>query len=292
MDKLLILSGKGGTGKTTVAAAFIGLSNASAFADCDVDAPNLHLVTAVEGAVEKSDYYGLPRARVDKSLCIGCGECKAVCRFSAIEMLNGIAAIDPYACEGCKVCTLKCNTNAITMEPFAIGELELIKGDKVFSTAKLKTGGGATGKIVSEVKRRLFLNSVGASFAIIDGSPGIGCPVLASINGVSLILVVAEPSVSGISDMERIVKTALKQSVPVCVCINKWDTNEVKAKEIEEFCRKNQIPFVGKIPFDAGVTKAVNSGIAVSELNSPAGIAIKDVYNKTKNILNEKRKIK
>ena len=292
MDKLLILSGKGGTGKTTVAASFIALSKAEAYADCDVDAPNLHLVTGTKGDAELADYQGLPRAFVNTELCIGCGKCEKSCRFGAINLQNGIAKADPYACEGCKVCTLECPVEAISMEPFIIGELKLIKGEKTFSTAKLKTGGGATGKLVTEVKRRLFLNSKNAATAIIDGSPGIGCPVLASMNGVSLVLVVAEPSMSGISDMKRVIETALRQHTPVCVCINKWDTNPDKSREIEEFCKANNVPFAGKIPFDPNVIKAVNSGSPVSELPTAAGIAMNELYNNTMNILKEKRIIK
>lgn len=292
MDKLLILSGKGGTGKTTVAAAFIDISKAEAFADCDVDAPNLHLVTKADGETERSDYFGLPRGDVDESLCIGCGKCAESCRFGAVSLLDGKASIDPYSCEGCKVCTLSCPVGAIAMKPFAIGELSLSKGTTTFSAARLKTGGGATGKLVSEVKRRLFLNSVGAKTAIIDGSPGIGCPVLASMNGASLVLIVAEPSLSGISDMSRVIKTAQKQSIPVCVCVNKWDTNPQRTLEIEEFCAQNQVPFTGKIPFDLEAVKAVNSAIPLSQTASPSGIALRDVYIKTMNVMKEKRTIK
>lgn len=289
MDKLLILSGKGGTGKTTVAASFIKLSQAEAFADCDVDAPNLHLVINAEGKEEKDDYYGLQRAEVESNVCIGCGECEEACRFGAISIDEGKATVDKFACEGCKLCTLICPVDAITMVPFKLGETMIYKGDRVFSTAKLKTGGGSTGKLVSEVKRRMFLSSVGAKTAIIDGSPGIGCPVIASMNGVSLILVVAEPSVSGISDMKRVIDTAKQNNIPVCVCINKWDANPNKTQEIIEYCSNSEIILTGKIPFDKAVQDAINSGLTPVEVECAAGSAIKDIYKNTFEILKGKR---
>ena len=207
MKKLLILSGKGGTGKTTASAAFIKFLNCKVFADCDVDAPNLHLVTSLADEPVKSDYYGSQKSFIDSSKCIGCGECFEKCRFDAIEEYEGKYKVDEIACEGCAVCHFVCPVDAVTMKDDIAGELKLYSQDAIFSTAKLKMGRGTSGKLVVEVKRQLP-NDASEEVAIIDGSPGIGCPVIASISGVDLVLIVTEPSLSGISDMERIIKTA------------------------------------------------------------------------------------
>jgi MinD superfamily P-loop ATPase len=178
MKQLLILSGKGGTGKTTVASAFIKLSVAKAYADCDVDAPNLHLVMAQDAAPERTDYYGMPKAEIDADRCTGCGLCKENCRFDAISGGNGFK-VDPFACEGCGVCEAVCPANAVSLKPAIAGELTLYAGEgKVFSTARLKMGSGTSGKLVTEVKKKMrSAASPDTSLAIIDGSPGIGCPL-------------------------------------------------------------------------------------------------------------------
>ena len=202
MKQLLILSGKGGTGKTTVASAFIQLSQARAFADCDVDAPNLHLVANCDSEPQREDYYGLPKAQIHTDTCLKCGSCQYHCQFKAIEKQDGVYKVNPFACEGCGVCSYVCPANAITMEEMLAGEMQLFQNaDNVFSTAQLKMGSGNSGKLVTEVKKRMRRTAKDAEIAIIDGSPGIGCPVIASLSGVNMALIVAEPSVSGISDL-------------------------------------------------------------------------------------------
>jgi MinD superfamily P-loop ATPase len=172
MKQLLILSGKGGTGKTTVAAAFIRLAAARAYADCDVDAPNLHLVTTKIPLPERRDYYGLPKARINPELCKYCSRCRDHCRFDAIEVTQAAFRVDPFACEGCGVCQAVCPCGAVTMIPAPAGETMLYRGrETVFSTAQLRMGSGTTGKLVTEVKKNLTQAAPEAELAIIDGSP-------------------------------------------------------------------------------------------------------------------------
>lgn len=290
MRKLLILSGKGGTGKTTVAAAFIDFLRAKGFADCDVDAPNLHLVTRMDIHPERKDYYGSQKAIIDPFRCTGCGLCLAKCRFSAITQYNSHCKINEYACEGCGICQYVCPANAVSLVDDVAGEQILYKGSRVFSTAKLKMGRGNSGKLVTEVKTALFKFVPKNEFAIIDGSPGIGCPVIASVSGVDLVLIVTEPSLSGIHDMRRILKTTRLLGTKVAVCVNKSDTCPQNAKAIQRFCAENDTPFVGLIPYDKQVAVAINAGHSLADVDCPARTALKSVLEKVLPLLKESRK--
>lgn len=284
MKQLLILSGKGGTGKTTIASAFIKLGNIKAFADCDVDAPNLHLVMEQKVDPILSDYYGLDKAEIDLSLCTECDLCRQDCRFDAIKFEENYK-VDYFACEGCGVCEFVCPVDAIKLKPSLAGELILYENETVFSTAQLKMGSGNSGLLVTDVKKQLKSSAKDAEFAIIDGSPGIGCPVIASLSGVEMVLIVTEPSISGISDMERIIKTAKGFQSKVAVCINKYDTNMKNTEKIKEFCKKEGIPFVGEIPYDKEAVTALNNGQSIVDINCSSGKATKEIYDKTKKIL-------
>lgn len=286
MKKLLILSGKGGTGKTTITAAFIDFLHVAAFADCDVDAPNLHLVTGVTGLPECKDYYGSQKASIDQQKCIGCGACRAKCRFDAISLNNGKYRISEYACEGCGVCQYVCPENAVIMSNDIAGEQMLYRDNRVFSTAKLKMGRGNSGKLVTEVKMALSKSAHDVDFAVIDGSPGIGCPVIASVSGVDLVLIVAEPSISGIHDMKRILKTTAELRAKTAVCVNKYDTCHENANVIEQYCIENSVPFVGRIPYDERASVAINAGHSLASVDCPAREALKSMCRDVMALMN------
>jgi MinD superfamily P-loop ATPase len=278
MKQLLILSGKGGTGKTTLAGAFIKLAKAKAYADCDVDAPNLHLVMQQSIKPKQTDFYGLPKAVINSAQCTYCDLCRKNCRFDAISRVNDIYKVDTYSCEGCGVCEALCPEKAIVLKSVAAGNLMLYEDEAIFSTAQLKMGSGTSGMLVTEVKKQMNSAAKAVEFAIIDGSPGIGCPVIASLNGVDLVLIVAEPSVSGISDMERIIKTAQQFQIKIAVCINKYDTNLVNTEKIEAFCKKLNLSLVGKIPFDAEVVKVINQVLSIVDVDCTSGRAVRKVF--------------
>lgn len=289
MKQLVVLSGKGGTGKTTVASSFIHLAQNKAFADCDVEAPNLHQIFAKGEVPDKKPYYGLKKAVKNDAVCINCGKCEKLCRFGAIQK----GKVNPYACEGCGVCEAFCPAKdslgrpAIRLEDRVSGSTLLYHTSYgVFSTAELQIGSGASGRLVSQVRARLYSAAKNEPLVILDGSPGIGCPVIASITGVSMVLIVAEPTLSGIHDMKRIVENASRFETKFAVCVNKYDISKENTKAIEEFCRQNEIADVGRIPFDPAVIQAVNSGNTVVENpSSKAGKAIQEIWRKVSSML-------
>ncbi len=282
MKRLLVLSGKGGTGKTTVASALIRLTNAGRFADCDVDAPNLHLTVDLPAEERTEAYYGLPRAEIDPGACVRCGTCAALCRFHAVMRdADGGFRIEPAACEGCALCAYACEEGAISMEPALTGTL-IARGDarRFYSGARLAMGSGNSGKLVSAVKSRLAAAGSAGEIAVIDGSPGIGCPVIASVSGVDLVLIVAEPTRSGMSDMERILSTAAVLNARCAVCVNKADVNPVIADQIEAFCAREGIQFFGRIPFDRAVVEAVNAGDDITQRGGAAADAVAEIHRR------------
>lgn len=273
MKQLLVLSGKGGTGKTTISRALIELSQAKQYADCDVDAPNLHLLFD-EGTKSERAFIGMDKAVIDPNLCSECGLCLRHCRFNAIEHTSSYQ-VNAFACEGCSVCQKLCPSNAIKMVEDEAGKLIKFTNEHTFSTARLNMGSGNSGKLVTAVKKQLISND---DFVVIDGSPGIGCPVIASITGVDLVLIVAEPTLSGMSDLSRIVETAKIFKNKIVVCVNKYNINEALTRDIEAYCRKEALEFVGKISYSKDVVKLLNDGKHVLSIDHLVGRQIQRVY--------------
>lgn len=268
MKQLLILSGKGGTGKTTVAGAFAALAPKKVLADCDVDAADLYLLLAPE-VVETHDFSALPKAEIDPAKCTGCGICSAVCRFDApTAQPDGRYRIDPFLCEGCRACVFACPSGAIDLPERVAGQWFLSRtsfGPLVH--ARLKPGEENSGKLVAQVRRAAaeVAAEEGCDLVIIDGPPGIGCPVISALSGVDLVLVVTEPSVAGQHDLERVVKLARHFRIPLVVAVNKWDLAPAGTEAIEKYCRDERIPLAGRIPFDPELVAATAAGLPAVE---------------------------
>lgn len=288
MKRLLVLSGKGGTGKTTVASYLIDRLEAKAYCDCDVDAPNLHLVVGCdEDEPIVSTFYGSAKASVDDEKCTGCRECLMACAFGAVSIENGKARMGEFSCEGCGACAYVCPSDAVSMDPDKAGRMMLYRSyDTVFSTAELKMGRGNSGKLVSEVKKAMNESAYeDTEIAVIDGSPGIGCPVISSISGTDMVIAVTEPSVSGLHDLERLVRTARVFGVKFAVIINKADLSNGISDEIETYAKCVRIPVIGRIPYDTAVVKAVNSNRSVFGTGSAAEKALEEAYENAMRLL-------
>jgi len=252
--ELVVLSGKGGTRKTTIATALAELEKDVLRIDCDVDAPNLYLFYKGKD-IEKDEFVGGKKASIDESICIKCGKCEGVCKFNAIE--NFI--INPFLCEGCGACTLVCPVNAIKLEDEKTADTFITELDKgIISRAEMGIGSDGSGKLITELRKNGKRFNKDEKLTIIDGSPGIGCAVIASITGSNAVLVVTEPTKSGLEDLKRVVELCKHFGVFTMVCVNKFDINEEVTKEIENFIYENKIVLVGKIPYDDMVMKSIN----------------------------------
>ncbi len=256
MKQIVFVSGKGGTGKSTLVASLSLLVQSKALADCDVDAPNLHLL--INGKrLRKEDFRGAEQASIDLAKCVSCGVCRDTCRFGAVsEELS----IIPIYCEGCGACALACPAGAISLTEVKTGETYADLTQRgTFSHALLDIGAEGSGKLVTKVKENMILFMDKEEWALVDGSPGIGCPVIASITGADAVVAVCEPTKSGQSDLIRVLGVARHFGIPAFVCINKYDLNPGIASEIEEYCRENDFPLVGRIPFEPAIVKALQS---------------------------------
>ncbi|MBT3315594.1 MAG: 4Fe-4S binding protein [Anaerolineae bacterium] len=288
MRQLVVLSGKGGTGKTSVTAAFAHLASEGEYADkfivadADVDAANLELVLQPQ-LLEEQEFKGGQVAVINQDTCAFCGECQDVCRFDAIDYTDGLYAVDPIACDGCAACVYQCSTESIAMYEQVVGKFYVSNGRySPLYHANLYPGQDNSGKLVTLVKQRARLQALDEDrvFVIVDGPPGIGCPVISATSGADLVLIVAEPTISGVHDMHRVLQTVQHFGVQAIVCINKADVYPDGADEIESFCEVNGIQTVGRIPFDLTVTSAMVEGEPVTAFHpeAPASMAISTIW--------------
>jgi MinD superfamily P-loop ATPase len=256
MKQITVISGKGGTGKTSVTAAFASLADNAVLADCDVDAADLHLILKPE--IKKTmGFHGLKIASIDKEKCTDCKKCYRHCRFDAIDEE---ITLTKESCEGCGVCEYVCPVDAITMIDRDSG-FAYISETRFgpMAHAVLKTAEEASGKLVTVVREnaKKIAEEKNKDLIIIDGPPGIGCPVISAISGVDLVLIVTEPTLSAIHDLKRILGVAHHFNIPAVVCINKYDINKDNTEKIEQYCKNDDIQVVGKLPYDTVVTEAM-----------------------------------
>jgi MinD superfamily P-loop ATPase len=289
IKELVVISGKGGTGKTSVVASFAALASDKVLADCDVDAADLHLVLSPK-ILRREEFSGGKSASVAADKCIGCGKCASVCRFDAIsfdgpanDVVRKTYRIDPIACEGCGLCAYVCPAEAVDFAPRVNGEWfvsETRHGPMVH--AKLGIAEENSGKLVTTIRReaKRIAEENGLGLVIIDGSPGIGCPVIASITGASLVLIVTEPTLSGLHDLDRVADLATHFKIPTAICVNKSDINPEMTARIRARCSDRNLDFLGEIRYDTAVTRAQIEARSVVEYdNGPASSDIRSLWN-------------
>lgn len=295
MKELVVLSGKGGVGKTSLTAAFAALAGKTVLADTDVDAADLHLVIE-HAVVQKEDFRCGILAEIDGQKCTSCGLCATLCRFDAIRKISRdkktAYTVNALACEGCGVCIDRCPAGAIEERERLSGEVYVSDGRfGPFVHAKLGPGGENSGKLVALVKKkaRALAAEIGIETIITDGPPGIGCPVIASLAEASAILAVAEPTVSGLHDLDRILKLARHFEIAAAVCVNKADINPDLTQRIRKHADGENVPFVGTVSYDPEITHAQIAGRPVTDVNnSPAAAEIAAVWRNTRKVLHER----
>ncbi|MFW6297838.1 MAG: P-loop NTPase [Desulfosalsimonas sp.] len=285
--EIVVISGKGGTGKTSIAAAFCALEEKLVIADCDVDAADLHLVLSPR-VVDQGAFSGGYMAKIDPDACVGCGECFEHCRFDAIKQAehnnNRVYQVDEVSCEGCGVCRVVCEYDAVSLDVCVNGEWYLSETRfGPMSHAKLGVAEENSGKLVTLVRNKKdeLAGKHGLQRALIDGSPGTGCPVIASITGTDYALVVTEPTVSGIHDLYRVLDVIKFFNIKSGVIVNKYDLNQEKTREIIGITQETNSEFLGAIPYDKSITKAQLKGLSVVEYtDNETTAAINDIWQK------------
>lgn len=285
IKELVVVSGKGGTGKTSLTASFAVLAGHAVIADCDVDAADLHLIL-VPQVRYRHEFKSGHEAVIRVEKCLGCGECMKNCRFDAVRTSGDgtdvpVFSIDPVSCEGCGVCVCFCPAHAIDFPERVCGEW-MVSETRCGSMVHARLGVAAenSGKLVSTVRReaRRIAEEHDNGLIIVDGPPGIGCPVISSVTGASLVLAVTEPTVSGEHDLERLIALTRHFSVPTAVCVNKWDINPAMTEVIERKALEAGARVVGRIRYDSAVTAAQLRELAVVETEAPSAGDIRHVW--------------
>ena len=292
MKEIVVISGKGGTGKTSLVASFAALAKDKVLADCDVDAADLHLVLEPR-TLHREDFRGGKKARILSERCTGCGRCQEVCRFDAVAVGAVPTAgegfvINGVACEGCGVCVWNCPEEAISFEEAVNGEWFISEtrcGPMVH--ARLGIAEENSGKLVTLVRNQAkqLAEARDLGLIVVDGSPGIGCPVIASITGADMVLVVTEPTLSGKHDLERVAELTRHFGIPTAVCINKWDLYPQVAQEIEQQAQGQGMKVVGRVRYDKAVTKAQIVGSSVVEYTG--GVVAEEIKSLWRHVLYE-----
>ena len=288
MQELVIISGKGGTGKTSLTAAFAALAQPVALADCDVDAADLHLMLRPR-IRQREEFCSGATAVIHPERCTQCGACRAACRFDAID---AAFVVDPLACEGCRVCLYACPVQAVTMEENVCGEWFVSDTDYgAMAHAALGVAAENSGKLVATVRQQAkrIAAEEGRDLILIDGSPGIGCPVISSIAGASLVCVVTEPTLSGLHDLRRVVDLTAHFNMPASVCVNKADINADMTARILAYCAEYALPVVGAIPYDPIMVEAVvkQTPLTVLSPDAPTARAIRKIWERLDQQLRE-----
>lgn len=278
MKEVVVISGKGGTGKTTVLAAYAAMADDAVMADCDVDAPNLHMLLEPR-VMRKEEFIGSKIASVDASMCTACGRCAELCRFQAVDVpVGGKAAVDAGLCEGCALCARVCQENAIVMRDRIVGEWyisETKHGTMVH--ALLEPGAENSGKLVAMVKHmaRVKAKEDGASLVLVDGPPGIGCPVISALSGADLVVIVSEPTLSGLSDFVRVVDLARGFGSECALVLNKADINREVAEELMIEANRRKVHCIGQVPYDEGLVNRMARGTVEWADEGPAMVQIR-----------------
>jgi len=270
MKEIVVISGKGGTGKTSITASFAVLGGKDVVvADCDVDAADMHLLLKPDFSQAEDFFSGLI-AEIEQEKCIKCGKCADVCRFDAIPVIHGKYVVQPFDCEGCGYCYQVCPRDAISMNEQNVGKwfVSNIKTKTVMVHASLGIGLENSGKLVAKVKNeaKRIAEERNKDFIVVDGSPGIGCPVISSLSGSNLVVLVTEPTLSGLHDLKRVYELVKKFGLKSVCIINKADLNAEISQKIKDFLIENEIKLLAEIPYDETFTKAMIAGKTIVEL--------------------------
>lgn len=292
MKEIVVISGKGGTGKTSITASFAVLAGTSVVvADCDVDAADMHLLMQPRVDVTE-DFYSGQITNINQSQCTRCGKCINICRFDAISLRNKQYIIDPLSCEGCGYCARICPTKAIVNRERLAGQwyISNIKTGSLMVHAKLGIGADNSGKLVAKVKdeaKEIALEER-REIVLIDGPPGVGCPVLSSLSGSNYVVLVTEPTVSGLHDLKRVYDLVKKFRIKAGCIINKADVNPAKTAEIKQFLTRENIAHISDLPYDENFTKAMTQGKTIVEFdNGQLKDTLTDSWNKIKQLVND-----